>query len=564
MSTDDREMEQRLREELAATADTVQPGGDGLMRIQQRIGERRDRQRWLRPVLVLGSVVVVAAVAVGGVTIARQDNKAKVDVGQDPGTPAETFPSRGFFPFTSASEEADWEQQYPDGHSPWIADPVGVATSWVPNYLKAENVDQVVDKQQTATTADVTLGRNQSEGGLQPVVVVHLVKFGNAWIVTGAGDPDAFLTISSPTAGDTVASPLTVSGPGFGVDEVAKVELREAETPKLIAEAPTDGFGSGTPEWSTSLSFARPQTDVGVVVAMTFSAADGGVSRLAAEKVVFDRTSAPAAAGAGFYGVQGGVIERFDSTGKAQGPVHPGDSDVFEVRNYGGTLYFTVREADCISKLASRAPGQSGDVAVTIATADPGYGIVGFDLNGDRTKLAYFESGCGDLAGTGKLVFEDTTTGDRTAIAFPSEPPAVLGDPMWESDGVHVDAYLRTGMHGYIARYDATAGKNQKPGTNACGEYDPATQLTGAMATDPDGTLWFAGQTGQSMQVLSCRDGMPNVELTVSVNDSPTALAVDQDGKILLTDSSGRVWTGSAGGTARELPVGGGVTYATW
>jgi hypothetical protein len=147
MSTDDREMEQRLREELAATADTVQPGGDGLMRIQQRIGERRDRQRWLRPVLVLGSVVVVAAIAVGGVAIARHSDNAKVDPGSsapplpDPYPTSSSFPAQGFFPFTTADEEAGWEAQHPDGHSPWIADPVGVATAWVPNLLKAKDVD---------------------------------------------------------------------------------------------------------------------------------------------------------------------------------------------------------------------------------------------------------------------------------------------------------------------------------------------------------------------------------------------------------------------------------------
>ncbi|MGN6472823.1 MAG: Gmad2 immunoglobulin-like domain-containing protein, partial [Mycobacteriales bacterium] len=331
MSTDDREMEQRLREELAATADTVQPAGDGLMRIQQRIGERRDRQRWLRPVLVLGSVVIVAAIAVGGVVIARHNDNAKVDVGHD-GTPtpepvgtSSPFPAQGFFPFTTASEEADWEQQYPEGHSPWISDPEAVATSWVTNYLKAKDVDQVmgggvvVDVHGADQSTDITLGRNQSEGGLQPVVVVHLVKFHHAWIVTGASDPHDFLTISSPAAGATVDSPLTVSGPGFGVDEVAKVELREAETPKLIAEAPTDGFGNGTPEWSTSLTFAPPQTDTGVLVVMTMSAADGGIAKLAAEKVVFDQASPSSAAG--FYGVQGGVIERFNGEGKPQGSV---------------------------------------------------------------------------------------------------------------------------------------------------------------------------------------------------------------------------------------------------
>jgi hypothetical protein len=569
MSSDDREMEERLREALAAQAQTVQPRGDGLMRIQQRVGARDRQQRWLRPVLVMGSVVVVAAVAVGGVAIARHGGTAKVSPGGDPSPTTQPvgsggFPAQGFFPFTTAAEEADWEQQSADGHSPWIADPVGVATSWVPNYLMAKDVDQVVDKQQTATTADVTLGRNQSEGGLQPVVVVHLVKFHEAWIVTGASDPHNALRILSPTAGATVNSPLTVSGPGFGVDEVAKVELRDAETPKLIASAPTDGFGNGTPEWSTTLSFSQPQSAAGVVVAMTMSAADGGIARLAAQKVVFGQASSAPSAGAGFYGVQGGVIERFDSSGRPQGPVDGSDSSgtVLEARDYGGTLYFTARKADCLSTLYSLSAG--GGTPVEVATADNGYGIVGFDLTADGTKLTYFESGCGDLAGKGKLVFENPTTGDRRTVPFPSEPPSIIGDPVWEADGVHVDAYVRTGMQGYLARYDSTAGKSATPETNACGEYDPATQLTGALARDLSGTLWFAGQTGSSMQVLSCKDGMPNVELTVSVNDSPTALAVDQDGKILLTDASGRVGIGSAGGTAKELPVGGGVTYATW
>ena len=528
----DEQIEQQLRDALSATAATVQPEGDGLMRIQQRIGARRSQQRWLRPVLVLGSVVAVAAIAVGGVTIARNDDNAKVSTGDNGPTPSANFPAQGFFPFTTAAEEADWEQQYAEGHSPWISDPVAVSTSWVPNYLKAKDVDQVIDKQQTATTAEVTLGRNQSEGGLQPVVVVHLVKYHQAWIVTGASDPHGYLTLSSPTAGATVGSPLTVSGPGFGVDEVAKVELRDAETPKLIADAPTDGFGNGTAEWSTTLSFSQPASDVGVVVAMTFSAADGGIAKLAAEKVVFDQTPPPPSAGASFYGVQGGVIERFDSSGKAQGPVAGSDSSgtVFEVKSYDGTLYFTAREADCLSKLYSLPPG--GDVPVVIATADAGYGIVGFDLTADRTGLTYFESGCGDLAGKGKLVFENPTTGDRETVAnFPSEPPSIIGDPVWERGGFRIDAYLRTGMQGHLATYNQTADGGWTPFTNACGEYDPATQLTGALTTDPTGRLWFAGQTGQSMQVLSCKDGQPNVELTIPVNGSPSSLAVDGSGK---------------------------------
>ncbi|HVS68679.1 MAG TPA: Gmad2 immunoglobulin-like domain-containing protein, partial [Mycobacteriales bacterium] len=568
--SDDRDpvIEQQLRDALRATADTVQPGGDGLMRIQQRVGARTGRQRWLRPVLVLGSVIVVAAVAVGGVAIARHNNNnAQVRVGDQTGTstpaPAEGFPAQGIFPFTNAKDEADWQQGFVSGgHSPWISDPEGVATSWVPYYLKAKNVDQVIDKQVTATTADVTLGRNASEGGLQPVVVVHLVKFDKAWIVTGASDPHNLLTISTPTAGSTVSSPLTVTGPGFGVDEVAKVELRDATTPTLISSASTDGFGNGTQQWSATLSYANPPSTAGVVVAMTLSAADGGVAQIAAEKVGFDQATTGTTSG-GFYGVQGGVIERFAADGTPQGPVTGSESHgtVAEVHEVAGSLYYTAGTTKCPSSLYSMAA--DGGNSTTVANADAGFGITGFDV-GASGRVVYFESGCGSDAGKGKLVVPGIPHRPGIAIPFASEPPVIEGDPVWEADGVHVDAFVRTGMQGYLARYDSTSGDNPTPTANACSQYDPATQLTGALATAPDGTLWFAGQTGSSMQVLSCNAGQPNVEYTVPVNGSPTSLAVDGSGDILLTDSDGKVFIGSPGEVPRELSIVGGASSATW
>jgi hypothetical protein len=201
-----------------------------------------------------------------------------------------------------------------------------------------------------------------------------------------------------------------------------------------------------------------------------------------------------------------------------------------------------------------------------VVTADRDYGIVGFDLSSDGSDLTYFESaGCNQSrAGSGRLVFADLSGGSNRYIDFPSEPPAIIGDPVWESDGVHVDAFVRTGMQGYLARYNSTSGTKQTPSEDACGQFDPATQLTGAVTVGPDGTLWFAGQTGQSMQVLSCKDGQPNVELTVPVNGTPTSLAVDADGNVLLADSDGKVWSGSAGGTPTELSVNGGVTSVSW
>ena len=151
-------------------------------------------------------------------------------------TPAAGFPAAAIFPFTDANAEGDWEQEYADGHSPWISDPEAVSEAWVQNYLEQHDVTKLIDKHQTAATADVTMGRDIAEAGAQPVVVVHLVKFRNAWLVTGASSPHDLLTISSPTAGETVDSPLTVTGPGSilrGRDLRADLNARRFQLSKV-------------------------------------------------------------------------------------------------------------------------------------------------------------------------------------------------------------------------------------------------------------------------------------------------------------------------------------------
>jgi hypothetical protein len=58
--------------------------------------------------------------------------------------------------------------------------------------------------------------------------------------------------------------------------------------------------------------------------------------------------------------------------------------------------------------------------------------------------------------------------------------------------------------------------------------------------------------------------GQPNVELTIPVNGSPASLSVDGSGNILLANSAGKVWRGSADGTLTEVPVQGGVSSVSW
>src|SRR5205085_12084208 len=146
------------------------------------------------------------------------------------------FPKRAIFPFTTVKDERAWEQEAAQGHSPAWGDPKAVATFWVTNFLQLPSVNQVVRQVSTPKKVDVTLGRMQADASNQrqiAVTTVHLVKYGKAWIVTGATDDSGLLRITSPAAGAAVTSPLVASGPGGGVHRAARVQVRDATTPTL-------------------------------------------------------------------------------------------------------------------------------------------------------------------------------------------------------------------------------------------------------------------------------------------------------------------------------------------
>src|SRR6185312_14237965 len=120
-----------------------------------------------------------------------------------------------------------WEQDYANGGTTWEADPTQVASRWVQNFLDQPSVDRVVQTTDDGTDKLVTLGRVlQAEGhNLFTVTTVRLAPFGNSWIVTGATDPNNYLSFTDPSAGARVITPVTVTGPAFGVDEAVKVDI---------------------------------------------------------------------------------------------------------------------------------------------------------------------------------------------------------------------------------------------------------------------------------------------------------------------------------------------------
>src|SRR3954451_3369717 len=587
-----------LRDSMQSEADTVMPAGDGLSRIQQRVSARRARLRWLRPTVALGSAAVLAVVG-GGADAAVDGHNGTVRLDSPPATsgptdtptpeptPSQTstvpvvhaaFPKRAIFPFTSAKDERAWEQESAQGHSPWQGDAKAVATFWVTNFLHLSSVNQVVRQVSSPTSVDVTLGRMQADASSQrPIAVttVHLVKYGNAWLVTGATDGRRLLRIAAPTAGTTVTSPVVASGPGGGIHRAAAVQVRDATTPTQYGEGHTGSFGT-TQGWSASVSFATPSKPVGVLLVVESSDADGLPIRVAAQQVRFG-TSSVSAGSQYFYGIRNGRVTKFSARGGASldyltDPKPGGGAS--DPQLVGSDVYFLRANGSCTNSLSKVPTGGADNTQPehSVATPDDGYVITGFAVyhggGGSAGRYSYFEQACdGSTLPQAKLVNIDGGK-TRHVVTFDSMPPLIVADPSFEPPAAvqFLDAIVRTGTGTRLLRYDTANTTSPTGARNACRGWDFNNGRPLALETGPTGVLWFATQSGSSMQVVKCPAGGSTavVAFTVPGNNQPADVDVSPTGSVLLTDTDGDIWRWDGSGDAVKLAPSQPIDAATW
>src|SRR5438270_3420244 len=406
-------LEELLRSSLHGEAETISPSGDGLARIQQRTAAR-GRRLWLRPVAVVGgaAVAAVAGFTAYAVTSAHHDGHDSV-LAHNPTvvpstptasvstTPTKTpavgpvFPAKAFYPFTSAAQEKSWEAQRGFVAQPWIIDPVAEAKNFIKSYVLADGVATAMGTHIGNRTATVTLGRTISDASSKhpvKVTTVQLQRFGKAWLVTGAADPNGNLKVSSPTAGTHVSSPLTVTGPAYGVDESIRVDVATIGT-RFSAASGQASFGNGSAPWSTSVAFAPPADPRGAIVVTEDSAADGGPARIVVNGVTFDnaQTGYPAY----FYAVKNNRITKFSARNGAAisylTPPELAPTTVSDTQVDGDQVYF-LGGPSCVNSIQS-VPVTGGD-PTTVATADPGYEISGYSVGGSPKVNTFYETAC--------------------------------------------------------------------------------------------------------------------------------------------------------------------------
>ena len=586
MSPDDRHdnFDELLRSALRDEADTVTPAGDGLARIQQRVRAREARLRWLRPAFALGSAAALALIGIGTAVLVNNSGDDSVHIsrpsGQTTAPVASTepikseapFPDQAIFPFTSATAEQGWEQDYANGGTTWEADPTQVATHWVQDFLDLPTVDRVIQQSDDGSDKLVTLGRVlQAEGNnLFAVTVVRLTPYGKAWIVTGASDPNNYLSFTSPKPGSTIVTPVTVTGPGFGVDEAVQLDVRDATSTTSYGTA-TVSFGNGTNEWQRAINFNRPSSPIGALVAVDTSPADGGPSRIVAEQVRF----APAPANEPppyFYAIKNDRITQFASrTGdsiKYLTAQQPGGG-LLDPQVVGTDVYYLQGAGTCanaLMKVPTSADGSAnGDIVVS---PDDGYVIQSYAVG--ATSISTFEEACDPARSPQARLVTTPQQGGAKAhtIDFPALPPTIIGDPSYDiaSAKALLTAIVRGGTQNSLTNYDVFGDTTPQPNRPACTGLGPNDGQPNAIEVDGKGVLWVALQTGSSMDVVRCTaTGKVKEAFTVPGNDQPADLDVTNDGSAaLLTDVSGKVWRWDGSGNPQPLSTSMPLTSVSW
>jgi hypothetical protein len=279
--------EERLSALLREEAETVLPAGDGLARIQARLAARR-RSRWLllpgAAALTAGAVAAAFVLSGGGsgTTLTQTPTTHGPTPATSPtavgGGLDHAFENPALWPFTSAQQIAGWRSTYP-----YANDKSALVQHYLQDVLSVSGFTLSKPCESCDVVDIAVAGHKVGQAALER----FLLDGTQVWTISTIGETD--LKLLAPGAGEAVSSPTTVTGRITGVDEHVNLAL----VTQAGATVATGGAqaGSAVP-WTAQLSWTDNGWSHGAVVARTFSAKDGTLSRLTALPVM--RGSAPA------------------------------------------------------------------------------------------------------------------------------------------------------------------------------------------------------------------------------------------------------------------------------
>lgn len=319
------------------------------------------------------------------------------------------------WPFTTRTQALEWQSTRAGGQT-WFFDSGQTALRFL-RYLEAPEIDTVLTNGPETTDVGagraVTVGRKNSDGTVQPVTVVHLVRLGFGpgapYVVTAATSD--YLKVSEPRPAVPIRSPVPARGTVAG-DASVLVELRVPSRGTPIGENYGDNDTAGS--WAATIAFTTTTDRIGALVARVDSGDGAGVRQLAAQPVIL-AVPLPATAPATFAAVVNGRIAVLESaTGRLVRYLtssQPGDGDHSPtVTNDRKTVFFRRVAGPCSVGLW-RIP-YAGGRATQIRTGTRFVSSMTETDNGRR--IAYVTGGC--PTGRQTVVVRDTDTGRARSI----------------------------------------------------------------------------------------------------------------------------------------------------
>lgn len=444
----------KLREILRSEADRVEPSPAGWDRIKETVVVRRRRRTWLRGSMAAATALSVVAVFALVAAPDRDDRGVdNVEFATKAPTPERTQLSVvgdpdaaiAIWPLTTQAEVAGWQAD--PAQYPFLTDLDATATKFATEVLgiadpiiRSPEGDDVV-----CCTRQIS---RRVPGAAQEIAVTTLTMHDPTqgepgYVVSAEADS---LTLTAPTVGDDVGSPLVVTGTFAGTSQAIDVALRSApahggrQIAKVRAEIGPDG-------WTATLDFAvAPRTPLSLFVTAD-SGADGGIADALATYLRYDAegsaaatdAAAPSPAAVGdasypsmFVGVQDGRIALFDTSSgnrvKYLTPKEPGGgaSDPF-VTDGGRSVVYVQGEGTCAGSVRKVTISGSGPKVLARPTGGRVPSSPEINVKGE---LAYVSTTCAEgAAGDSELVV------GTKLIPVQSDDHATIDDISWSPDG---------------------------------------------------------------------------------------------------------------------------------
>ena len=277
--------EARLRAALSDHAQTIEPSGDGLQRIEERLMDPRNdigttgpASRRRNPLLI--GAAAAAALAIGVVTFVAISDSDDGDVVAD--TTSTSSTSTG--PTTTTTTEPAFTTDvdpfavaFPGPLTSRRFDaPEPAALGYATDVLGF--TDLVAGEFQQGDSRSGELVVSDRDGGAETTILLRQMD-DDTWYVLGSQTPN--IVVDTPAAGDAISSPFETNGEALAFE--GTVDVTVASQDDAVGRG-SDGFvtGSGVPPagpFTDSIEFSPPSEDApGILIYRVFSAEDGHVT----------------------------------------------------------------------------------------------------------------------------------------------------------------------------------------------------------------------------------------------------------------------------------------------